>query len=276
MLELSEGDDTFKHIQMKKLESLLGYAETVACRRQVLLDYFGEYGSAACGNCDTCRQKIETWDGTIAAQMALSCVYRTGQRFGAVYLTDVLLGRSNDRIQRFGHDRIKTFGVGHELSSTQWRSVFRQLTAAGLLSVNLAQISGFRLTDKSWPVLKGEQSIRFRKDPEPVRTVKSETPEKKKGVAVNLLPAADLPLWEKLRELRMSIARASDIPPFVVFHDTTLAEMVIVKPITREALLQITGVGEKKADKYGEQFITVIREACILEDQNQFGSDTAP
>lgn len=273
MLELSEGDDNFKHIQMKKLESLLGYAETVVCRRQVLLDYFGEYGSAACGNCDTCQKKIETWDGTIAAQMALSCVYRTGQRFGAVYLTDVLLGRSNDRIQRFGHDKIKTFGVGHELSSAQWRSVFRQLTASGLLSVNLAQISGFRLTDKSWPILKGEQSLRFRKDPEPVKAVQTKAPKKKKSATVNLLPAADLPLWEKLRELRMSIAKASDIPPFVVFHDSTLAEMVIVKPISREALLQITGVGEKKADKYGEQFIAAICEECIPDRGNQDDQD---
>lgn len=276
MLELSEGDDNFKHIQMKKLESLLGYAETVVCRRQVLLDYFGEYGSAACGNCDTCQQEVETWDGTIAAQMALSCVYRTGQRFGAVYLTDVLLGRSNDRIQRFGHDKIKTFGVGHELSIAQWRSVFRQLTASGLLSVNLAQISGFRLTDESWPVLKGEQSLHFRKDPEPVRPVKAKGSKKNKTVAVSHLPDQDIPLWEKLRALRLSISKASDIPPFVVFHDSTLAEMVVVKPISREALLQITGVGEKKADKYGEQFIEVIRKECIPDDGDQVDPDAVP
>ncbi|MGD8843998.1 MAG: DNA helicase RecQ [Desulfobacteraceae bacterium] len=261
MLELSEGDDEFKHIQLKKLEALLGYAETVECRRQVLLDYFGERGSAVCGNCDTCQQQVETWDGTIAAQMALSCVYRTGQRFGAVYLTDVLLGRSNERMQRFGHDKIKTFGVGREYSSQQWRSVFRQLTASGLLSVNMAQISGFRLTDKSWPVLKGERTLYLRKDPEPIKAVKQTSPKKKKRTAASELSEADLPLWEKLRALRLSISKELDIPPFVVFHDSTLAEMVEEKPTTREALLQITGVGEQKADKYGEQFLEALRSS---------------
>ena len=259
MLELSEGDDDFKHIQVKKLEALLGYAETVECRRQVLLDYFGERGSAVCGNCDTCQQQVETWDGTIAAQMALSCVYRTGQRFGAVYLTDVLLGRSTERMQRFGHDKIKTFGVGQEYSIQQWRSVFRQLTASGLLSVNMTQISGFRLTDKSWPVLKGEQTLLLRKDPEPVKAAKQTSSKKKKRTAASELSEADLPLWEKLRALRMSISKELDIPPFVVFHDSTLAEMVEEKPTTRQALLQITGVGEQKADKYGEQFLEALR-----------------
>lgn len=259
MLELSDGDDNFKHIQMKKLEALLAYAETVACRRRVLLDYFGEHGSSRCGNCDTCLQEVETWDGTIAAQMALSCVYRTGQRFGAAYLTDVLMGKSNERIERFGHHRIKTFGVGHELSSGQWRSVFRQLTAAGLLSVNMSEISGFRLTDKSWPVLKGGQTLRFRKDPRPIKTGRK--PEKKKRTSTpDLLRAEDMPLWEKLRALRLSISRELNIPPFVVFHDRTLAEMVELKPTTREALLQITGIGEHKAQQYGERFLEVLRK----------------
>ena len=260
MLELSEGSEDFKHIQIKKLEALLGFAETVACRRQVLLDYFGELGSAACGNCDTCQQQVETWDGTIAAQMALSCVYRTGQRFGAAYLTDVLVGRSTDRMQRFGHDKIKTFGVGADYTSQQWRSVFRQLTASGLLSVNLAQISGFRLTDKSWPVLKGQQTLLLRKDPEPIKTPKrAAATKKKKAAAASQLSEEDLPLWERLRALRMRISKELDIPPFVVFHDSTLAEMVEEKPTTREELLQITGVGEQKADKYGEQFLEVLK-----------------
>jgi ATP-dependent DNA helicase RecQ len=259
MLELSEGDDDFKHIQIKKLEALLGYAETVTCRRQVLLDYFGEHGGSACGNCDTCQSQVETYDGTIAAQKALSCVYRTGQRFGAAYLTDVLMGKHTERIQSFGHDKIKTFGVGHEFSSQQWRSVFRQLTASGLLSVNMTKISGFRLTEKSWPVLKGEQTLRMRIDPEPVKTVKSK-PAKKKKAAVGDLPASHLPLWEKLRALRLSISKELDIPPFVVFHDSTLAEMVNIRPTTIEGLLLISGVGQMKADKYGEQFLEVIRE----------------
>ncbi len=260
MLELSEGDDNFKHIQNKKLDALLGYAETVACRRQVLLDYFGEYDSAACGNCDTCQNQVETWDGTIAAQMALSCVYRTGQRFGAVYLADVLMGKSTERIERFGHDKIKTFGVGHEFTSQQWRSVFRQLTASGLLSVNLAQISGFRLTDKSWPVLKGEQTLRLRVDPEPIKPTRPQKAKKakKEKMAPSSLQSADLPLWEKLRALRLAISKDLDVPPYVVFHDSTLAEMASTKPTTIEGLLEINGVGQKKADKYGEQFLDVI------------------
>jgi len=259
MLELSEGDQEFKRIQMKKLEALLGLAETVVCRRQVLLDYFGEHGSAACGNCDTCLQEVETWDGTTAAQMALSCVYRTGQRFGAVYLADVLMGRSNERMQRFGHDKIKTFGVGRELSSHEWRSVFRQLTASGLLSVNMAEIAGFRLTEKSWPVLKGEQTLRLRKDPQQVKTRKRAGKDKK-SAAPALLQDQDLPLWEKLRALRLSISRELNIPPFVVFHDRTLLEMVDAKPTTREALLEITGVGEHKAQQYGEQFLELLNK----------------
>ncbi len=261
MLELSEGDDDFKHIQNKKLDALLGYAETVTCRRQVLLDYFGEHGSSACGNCDTCQNQVETWDGTIAAQMALSCVYRTGQRFGAVYLTDVLMGKITERIERFGHDKIKTFGVGHEFTGQQWRSVFRQLTASGLLSVNLAQISGFRLTDKSWPVLKGEQTLQLRVDPEPVKPAKAKKKKKakKEKMAPSSLPPTDLPLWEKLRSLRLAISKDLDVPPYVVFHDSTLAEMTSVKPTTIEGLLEISGVGQQKADKYGEQFLDVIR-----------------
>jgi ATP-dependent DNA helicase RecQ len=258
MLELSDGDENFKHIQIKKLEALLGYAETVACRRQVLLDYFGEHGTAACGNCDTCQRQVETWDGTIAAQMALSCVYRTGQRFGAAYLTDVLMGKSTERIQRFGHDKIKTFGVGREFSNHQWRSIFRQLAASGLLSVNMARISGFRLTDKSWPVLKGERTLHLRVDPEPIKPTKT-MPAKKKKMAPSHLQPSDLPLWEKLRALRLAISRDQDIPPFVVFHDSTLAEMASAKPTTIEELLLISGIGQLKADKYGEQFLDVIR-----------------
>ncbi len=271
MLELSEGDERFKHTQIKKLEALLGYAETVTCRRQVLLDYFGQPGSAACGNCDTCLEPVQTWDGTIAAQMALSCVYRTGQRFGAAYLADVLMGRTTDRIQRFGHHRIKTFGVGRDYSAAQWRSVFRQLAASGLLSVNLSDISGFRLTDKSWTVLKGEQTLELRKDPLPLQVPKQ--PKTAKRATPGQLPAASLPLWEKLRELRLAIARDQGIPPFVVFHDSTLMAMAQAMPATREQLLQIPGIGEKKAERYGAQFINVIqrcsddRHACSVKGE---------
>jgi ATP-dependent DNA helicase RecQ len=272
MIDLSEGDDQFKRIQRKKLDALLGYCETVACRRQVLLDYFGERSAAACGNCDTCLQPVQTWDGTVAAQMALSCVYRTGQRFGAAYLTDVLMGRPTDRMQRFGHHRIKTFGVGHDIPVAQWRSVFRQLTASGLLSVNMGDISGFRLTERSWPVLKGEKSLRLRQDPLTVQVKKQ--PKKATRTTPADLPAEALPLWEKLRELRMSISRKQGVPPFVVFHDSTLAAMVGALPATREDLLQINGIGEKKAERYGDQFLElIIRHAMDRPETRRSGND---
>ncbi len=257
MMAQSEGDEAFKRIQFRKLEALLGYGETVACRRKVLLDYFGETGTSDCGNCDTCLRPVDTWDGTIAAQMALSCIYRTGERFGAAYLTDVLTGRTTDRIRRFGHDRIKTFGVGHELSNRQWRSVFRQLAAAGLISVNLSEISGFRLTEQSWKVLKGERRIQFRTDPEPVKSRKKK--RAKQRSAPIQLPESDLSLWEAMRELRMSISRELGIPPYVVFHDRTLKEMVALRPTNRDELLLITGVGEKKADQFGSRFLELIK-----------------
>ncbi len=258
MQDLSEGSEDFKRIQLKKLEAMLGFCETVACRRQILLDYFGEHGSQVCGNCDTCLEPLETWDATEAAQMALSCVYRTGQRFGAAYLTDVLMGKTTERIRRFGHDQIKTFGVGHRIDHHQWRSVFRQLMAMGLLSVNLSRISGFRLTEASWPILKGETAVAFRSDPRPIKA-KKRSATKTTAARVEHLPESDQPLWEKLRELRLSISKELDVPPFVIFHDRTLKELVVHKPTTRQALLKIYGVGENKAQRYGDVFIEALK-----------------
>lgn len=256
--DTSDADESFKRIQRQKLEALLGYCETVECRRKVVLGYFGEEYSSSCNNCDTCNQKVETWDGTVAAQKALSCVYRTGQRFGAAYLTDVLVGNSTDRILRFRHDKIKTFGVGKDLSKNEWRSVFRQLLAAGLLTANITEISGFRLTKKSRSILKGEQQIRFRKDPLPVK--------KKKIVHAPSIREPDFiilksnNLFEKLRKLRLDISKRLGLPPYVVFHDKTLMEMVALRPKSREELLRISGVGERKAEQYGELFLKAIKE----------------
>jgi ATP-dependent DNA helicase RecQ len=256
LLESSEGNDVFKRIQARKLEALLGYCESVACRRAVLLGYFGEAYPEPCQSCDNCLQAVETWDGSVAAQKALSCVYRTGQRFGAAHLTDVLVGNGSRSVLRHAHDRIKTFGVGQELSSSEWRSVFRQLAASGLLTVNLAEVAGFRLTEKSWPVLKGDQPVRFRKDPAPVKAGKP--------AAIASRPGADdgdeasRHLFERLRRLRLDIAKGLGIPPYVVFHDKTLKEMAALKPSTLAELLQVAGVGERKAEQYGERFINAI------------------
>ena len=256
LLERSNGDTDFKRVQQQKLEALLGYCETAACRRQVLLGYFGEVYTGSCGNCDTCRREVETWDGTVAAQKALSCVYRTGQRFGAVHLTDVLVGNRTERVQQLDHDRIKTFGIGSELRPEQWRSVFRQLLASGLLSVDMGKISGFRLTRKSWPVLRGEQRVQLRKDPHPVKPKKDA--RKKSGSAQAFKDPGEAQLFEKLRCLRMEIARASKLPPYVIFHDKTLKEMAISKPENQAALLRLTGVGEHKLELYGARFLEVI------------------
>jgi len=258
LLEGSEGDEALKRIRGRKLEALLGYCETVACRREILLGYFGESYPAPCGNCDNCLQPAETWDGTVAAQKALSCVYRTGQRFGAAHLTDILVGNTSPTVRRHGHDRLKTFGAGQDLPAVEWRSVFRQLAANGLLTVNLAEISGFRLTEKSWPVLKGTQAVRLRKDP-PVK--KTGRPSGKPAPPIDDAgDEYDRPLFEKLRQLRLEISKRLNVPPYVIFHDKTLREMTARRPCTRADLLEITGVGERKVELYGDFFLDVIRK----------------
>jgi ATP-dependent DNA helicase RecQ len=255
--EGSEGDEAIKRLRGRKLEALLGYCETVACRREILLGYFGESYPAPCGNCDNCLQPSETWDGTVAAQKALSCVYRTGQRFGAAHLTDILVGNPSPAVLRHGHDRIKTFGVGGNISAAEWRSVFRQLAANGLLTVNLAELSGFRLTERSWPVLKGTRAVELRKDLPARKSARPAGP--------GAPPSADLddesgrPLFEKLRQLRLEISKRLNVPPYVVFHDKTLREMAVRRPASRAELLAVTGVGERKAEHYGDLFLEAIR-----------------
>jgi len=258
LLETSDGDAAFKRVQQQKLEALFGYCEAAVCRRQALLGYFGEAYPDACGNCDTCRRSVETWDGTVAAQKALSSVYRTGQRFGAAHLTDILVGNCTDRVQQLKHDRLKTFGVGDDLSPAEWRSVFRQLLAGGFLTVDLGEISGFRLTEKSWPVLKGLQPVQLRKDPHPVKLKRPVAPTFRK--VFEFENEGEHRLFEKLRLLRLEIARELELPPFVVFHDKTLKEMAIRKPASRAAMLQVTGVGVQKLERYGDRFIAAIKE----------------
>ena len=258
ILDLSEGDEQFKMIQQRKMDAMLGYAECTGCRRQVLLTYFGEELPKPCGQCDTCDGKIETWDGTIVAQKALSCVYRTGQIFGAGYLIEVLLGQANERIRRFGHDRISTFGIGTELSEKEWKSVFRQMVASGLLRVDIEGKGGFQLTPKSRPIIKGEQKFLVRRDP--VSVAKKITAERKSDQADLPLDPRSRELWEKLRALRLELAREQNLPAFVIFHDSTLRDMVKCQPQTLQEMRQISGIGQRKLELYGKQFL-----ACILE-----------
>jgi ATP-dependent DNA helicase RecQ len=255
--EGAEGDEAIKRLRGRKLEALLGYCETVACRREILLGYFDESYPAPCGNCDNCLQPAETWDGTVAAQKALSCVYRTGQRFGAAHLTDILVGNPSPAVLRHGHDRIKTFGVGGDIPAAEWRSVFRQLAASGLLTVNLAELSGFRLTERSWPVLKGTQAVELRKDLPARKSARPAGPSAPPAAGLDDEPGRSL--FEKLRQLRLEISKRLNVPPYVVFHDKTLREMAVRRPASRMELLAITGVGERKAEQYGDLFLEVIK-----------------
>ncbi len=261
MLESSQADDAHKRIERQKLEAMLGLCEVTTCRRQVLLAYFGDRLEQPCGNCDTCLEPPETWDGTEAARKALSCVYRTGQRFGVNYLIDILQGRENERIRRFGHHRISTWGIGEELDTRQWRSVFRQLVARGYITVDIGGHGSLRLTDRCRPLLRGEEQLSLRKDriPEKRKPARGKGPRQPVGDADRLL-------WEALRALRKRLAEEQGVPPYVVFHDSTLLEMVELRPTTLAGLSAISGVGQHKLERYGERFIAVIREHGNDED----------
>jgi ATP-dependent DNA helicase RecQ len=244
-----------KRVEHLKLNALLGYCETVECRRAVLLRYFGEEHAGACGNCDTCLEPVATYDGTEAARKALSNVYRTGQSFGAAYLADVLTGAPNDRVRSKGHDRLSTFGIGGELDRSGWLSVYRQLVAAGLLEVE-PEHGGLRLSPRARPVLKGEQSLRLRRDPKtpsalgPISRAPRESPAE----------PGDERLFEALRERRRAIAQERNVPAYVIFHDRTLAEMARRKPSSLAAMRSISGVGAAKLERYGRLFLEVILE----------------
>ena len=255
MLEGSDSDDAHKRVERHKLDAMLGLCELTGCRRQVLLKYFGEELPRPCGNCDICLEPPETWDATVPAQKALSCVHRTGQRFGVNYLVDVLLGKDDERIRRFGHDQLTTFGIGKELDNNEWRGVFRQLIARGLLAVDLEGHGGLCLTDLSRPVLRGDERLMLRRD------VKPEKARKTKAARAARTPyagEADQRLWEALRERRLELARKQGVPPYVVFHDATLAAMVERRPRTLAEFAHINGVGERKLAAYGGDFLGVI------------------
>mgnify|MGYP001603787399 FL=1 len=256
MLESSESDDAHKRVERHKLDAMLGLCELTSCRRQALLAYFAETLPRPCGNCDTCLEAPETWDATVPAQKALSCVHRTGQRFGVNYLMDVLLGKDDERIKRFGHDSLSTFGIGTELGQQEWRGIFRQLIARGLLAVDLEGHGGLRLTDLSRSVLRGEERLWLRRDAKPEKTKKTKTARVARGPFTN---ETDQKLWDALRARRLEFAKKQGVPPYVVFHDATLAEMVARRPQTLSDLAHVSGVGERKLAAYGADFIAVIR-----------------
>ncbi len=256
LLNGSEASDQYKRIESRKLEALLGFCETTLCRREVLLHYFGETYVGPCKQCDNCLEPVETWDGTVAAQMALSCVFRTGQRFGVKHLIDVLLGKSTPQIQRFRHDRVSTFGIGKAYSQRQWQSIYRQLVAGYFLTVDVAGYGSLQLTEKSRPLLRGEVQIFLRKD--------AEKPQKKLKRLVNpelkekRVQVPDDTLWQALKSKRQALAREQGVPPYVIFHDSSLMDIYERKPRTLHEFSMVFGVGERKLERYGLAFIEVI------------------
>ncbi|MFN4088028.1 MAG: DNA helicase RecQ [Alphaproteobacteria bacterium] len=249
-VEASNAPDAQKRVERQKLDALLGFCETARCRRQVLLEYFAD-GCAPCGNCDTCLEPPEVYDGTELAQKVLSTVYRTGQRFGVAHVIDVLRGSAGEKIAKFGHDTVSTFGIGKDVSAKEWRSIARQLVAAGLLVVDTEGHGGLALGPDCRPVLRGERRVDLRR--ERAGRVRREA---RAGVE-----APHSTLFDALRSKRMELAKAQGVPPYVIFHDSTLAEMARQRPVTIDALGRIQGVGRAKLERYGDAFLEVIGAA---------------
>jgi ATP-dependent DNA helicase RecQ len=247
-----------QRVEHHKLSALLGFCETAGCRRQVLLQYFGEMLSEPCGNCDTCLEPVETWDGTVATQKALSAVRRTGERFGQSYLIDLLLGQTNERMARLGHDRLPTFGVGADLDRRRWQSVFRQLVAGGLLEVDVDGFGGMRLAGEAAKVLRGERRLQLRRDPAPARGGRPARGAAKPALA-GLTGEAERDLFEALRTRRSELAKANGIAPFMVFPDRTLIELATRRPADGTALATIHGIGQAKRERWGDDVLDVIR-----------------
>ena len=255
MLDMSDADEQHKRLEKRKLDALLGFCETTLCRRQVLLQYFGEAFTGPCQQCDNCLEPAATVDGKVAAQMALSCVYRTGQRFGVKHLVDVLVGKETPQIQRLNHQKVSTFGIGQDYSHQQWQSIYRQLVAANMLTVDMSGFGSLRLTEKSAPLLRGERTIALRIDPDmPRKKSKAEVKrEQKTGIAT-----PNDSLWQALKSKRLELAHEQGVPPYIIFHDSSLIEMHAKRPRTLQEFEGIAGVGQSKLKRYGEAFIAVI------------------
>jgi ATP-dependent DNA helicase RecQ len=259
MTEDSDGSEQHKRIMQHKLESLLGLCGTTGCRRQMLLAYFDEELGEPCGNCDNCLNPPETRDARIDAQKALSCAYRSGQMFGVTHLIDILMGKETERVEKFRHQNLSTFGIGKDLSKNEWRDVFRELVAKGCLWADAENFGSLKLTKRARPYLKGDQEFLLRKTVKP--------PSKRKGRRERggdrqwqHLPFSGQMLANRLRELRTRLASEQNVPPYVIFNDATLMEMATNRPTDDAAFLAISGVGESKLRRYGEPFMAVVRE----------------
>ncbi len=258
MIEGAGADDGHKRVERTKLDAMLGYCELTKCRRQALLDYFGEVLEEPCGNCDICLQPPQMFDATVAAQKALSVVHRTGQRFGVNYLIDVLLGKVDERISRFGHDRQSTYGIGSELAAHEWRAVFRQLIAHGYLAVDLEGHGGLHLTPACRPVLRGETQLSMRKATRTPTSARRRSTGSAGAMDLSALAAEDRALWEALRSTRRELAEEREVPSYVIFSDATLADMLARRPTNPQEMLAVSGVGQFKLEQYGDRFLAVI------------------
>ena len=258
MIEQGDADPARKRLEHLKLDALIAWCESLQCRRQRLLASFGETYPHPCGNCDNCLSPPQSWDATLAAQKALSCVYRTGQRFGAGHLIDILRGADTERIRQFGHAALSTYGIGTELDAKAWRGVFRQLVAGGWLGVDAEGHGSLRLTEKSAEILKERRTLLLRR----------ESPKKREraaggsNAATPILSPDEQPRFDALRELRTRLAREQGVPPYVIFHDRTLREIAASMPDTLEALGGIACIGSSKLERYGDAVLAALREAA--------------
>ncbi|MGZ5829604.1 MAG: DNA helicase RecQ [Xanthobacteraceae bacterium] len=262
MIDESSGAEAFKRVSIGKLDALVGLAETANCRRTRLLGYFGENLNATkCGNCDNCLSPPLLRDGKVIAQKLLSCAYRTGQRFGAMHLIDVLVGRSTERVKQFGHDRISVFGIGAELNEKQWRAALRQLVALGHLQPDSEAFGALKLTDSARGVLKGETEVMLREEPAGARIRASRTKSRRGDIAPRSPARAetgDPALLGILRAWRSEVARKRGVPAYVVFHDATLDGIATSRPTTLAQLRGIPGIGDKKLEHYGDELIALV------------------
>jgi ATP-dependent DNA helicase RecQ len=253
---VTEQNAEHKRVENQKLEAMLGLCEITSCRRHALLHYFGDDSPRACGNCDMCLQPAETWDGTEAARKAISCAYRTEQRFGVSHLVDVLRGAQTERISQFKHNQLSVYGIGNDLGAQQWRSVFRQLIARGFLTVDFSQYNSIKLSENCRPLLQGDETIALRKDP-------IDKPALRHNPSSNKHQGE---LWDALKLCRSELARVQEVAPYIIFHDTTLMEMVKLRPETQLQFGRLNGVGASKQEKYATDFLAVIKN---YSDENK-------
>jgi ATP-dependent DNA helicase RecQ len=253
MIKLGDGGDQ-KRIEQRKLDAMLGFCEATTCRRQVLLRYFGDAHDGSCNNCDACLWPIETWDATISAQKALSCVVRTRQLFGSLHLIDILSGKKTDKVVRFGHHHLSVFGIGQEHNVNEWRSIYNQLVAMGYLQVDIAEYGSLRLNQSSAGVLRGEQKVHMRRARKLLKEAKVRV-----STQAPASSNANKTLLEEMKSLRIKLSRELNVPPYVIFHDRTLLEIASKPPLALDDLTDYYGVGEHKLRKYGEALFEVIQ-----------------